>query len=312
MDEVAGDDVGAAGRPGEVDACHTHRRRGRCVGERMHGVLRHGLARRGGGITDAKHRLRGRRDCVPARGGKIADGVAGDGVDAGGGDDAANLSGGGGAVVVVIEIDHGVTRDARAAGAGTENARDLLGGAGSGRGSGVEAVRRGGAAHGVVADGVRPRCYRDADERGGDSCARAVHRDGADGVVGDGHRTAAPRDDAEAGAARSRGGDGDGTCARAAADGVARHRADVDIARLHINPGPDAGQRGGVAAARPDHVRDGIPLHAAGGGGADIQQDTLEQKRRRGPRGVQADPPALAAVPPMKLPVTVKLLPDVC
>src|SRR5205085_2987893 len=113
-------------------------------------------------------------------------GVASNGVDPGGGDDAANLPGGGGAGVVVVEIGHRVARDARAAAAGAENARDLLAGCGGGRGGGVEAVRRGGAAHGVVADGVRPGGDLDAGERGGDGGRRAVRRDGANGVVGDG------------------------------------------------------------------------------------------------------------------------------
>ncbi len=104
-----------------------------------------------------------------------------------------------------------------------------------------------------------------------------VHRDGADGVVGDGHRAAARRADAETGAADSRRGDGNGTRAGAAADSVARHRADVDVARRHVNPAPHAGQRGGGAAARPDDVRDGIPLHAA----RRVEPDALEQIRRR-------------------------------
>ena len=57
--------------------------------------------------------------------------------------------------------------------------------------------------------------------------ARAVRGDGADGVVGDGHRAAARRADAEGGAAAARSGDGNRTRAGAAADGVARDRADV-------------------------------------------------------------------------------------
>ena len=112
-------------------------------------------------------------------------------VHPGGGDDAANLSGGGGADVVVVEIGHRVARDARAAAAGAEDARDLLAGGGSGRGGGVEAVRGGGAAHGVVADGVRPAVTEMPVSDAETLVDRAVHRDGADGVVGDGHRAAA-------------------------------------------------------------------------------------------------------------------------
>ncbi len=173
MDEVAGDDVRAAGRSGEVDAGHAGHRRGRRVGERMHGVLRHGLARCRGDGRDAHDRLPGGGGHpavrVQARGGKVANGVAGDGVNPSGGDDAANLPGGADTGVVVVEIGHRVARDARAGAAGAEDARDLLARSrGGGRSGGVQAVCGGGAAHGVVADGVRPRRHRDAGERGGD------------------------------------------------------------------------------------------------------------------------------------------------
>ncbi len=83
MDKVACDNVRAAGRTGEVNACYVNRCRGRCVGERMHGVVRHGLARRRGSGGDAIHRLQGTAVRVQARSGKVADGVAGDGVDPG-------------------------------------------------------------------------------------------------------------------------------------------------------------------------------------------------------------------------------------
>ncbi len=63
---------------------------------------------------------------VRARGGKVADGVAGDGVDPGGGDDAANLPSRLEAGVVIVEVGHRVARDARAARAGAKDARDLL------------------------------------------------------------------------------------------------------------------------------------------------------------------------------------------
>ncbi len=88
----------------------------------------------------------------------------------------------------------------------------------------------------------------------------------------------------ETGAAASRARDRDGTRSRAAADGVARHRADVDIARRDINPAPHAGQRAGVAGYRPDDVRDGIPLHTARRGAADSEPDALEQIRQKAGR----------------------------
>ena len=64
MDQIPRDDSPGgdqAGTRAHVNPGHADCRRARRIGERMHGVLRHGLAAETGGILDATHRLRGIR-----------------------------------------------------------------------------------------------------------------------------------------------------------------------------------------------------------------------------------------------------------